>query len=377
MNPNIQLNIEEASPEQSFLRLGMCGPSGSGKTFTALSIAAGIVEAGGADEIVVIDSENGSATKYAKKKDGSEDRRRDRFRFKCIKLPSYSIETYMEAITLSSRSVRRPVLIIDSLSHAWAGKDGALEAVDKLKDRERGNSFAAWRFITPLQQRMVEMILSYPGHVIATLRVRTEYVIEKNERGKDVPRKVGLAPIQRDGLEYEFDVFGDLNDRHDFTITKTRCDLVDGAVIEKPGRDLGAQLASWCGGATVRQAPRLQVEQAARLEVHQVPRQEMRPIAHPEGSEPRSPIGVRLMAEIDAANSGRVFDTIKLDLEGAHESGDIATTEYDALLEHWRATRKARAIAAKRAKGSGEASEPMKLALESRPGASEPEALAS
>ncbi len=336
MSPNIHLNIEEASPEQSFLRLGMCGPSGSGKTFTALSIAAGIVETGGADEIVVIDSENGSATKYAKKKDGSEDGRRDRFKFKSIRLPSYSIETYMEAIALSIRSVKRPVLIIDSLSHAWAGKDGALEQVDKLKERDRGNSFLAWRYITPIQQRMVETILSYPGHVIITLRVKTEYVIEKNERGKDVPRKVGLAPIQRDGLEYEFDVFGDLDDRHDLRITKTRCDLIDGEVINKPGRALGAQLSGWCGSGAAAvaraAAPPLQAEQDAPIDLSS------------------SPIGARLMAEIDQANSGRVFETIKLDLERAHEMGDIATTEYNALLEHWRATRKARAIAAKRAK---------------------------
>jgi len=31
-----------------------------------------------------------------------------------------------------------------------------------------------------------------------------EYVLEQNDKGKHVPQKVGMAPIMRDGVEYEF-----------------------------------------------------------------------------------------------------------------------------------------------------------------------------
>ena len=96
------------------------------------------------------------------------------------------------------------MLIIDSLSHAWAGKDGALELVDKAAARERGNSFAAWRHVTPLHNAMVDAIIGARLHIIVTMRSKVEWVIEKDERGKAVPRKIGLQPVQREGLEYEF-----------------------------------------------------------------------------------------------------------------------------------------------------------------------------
>ena len=45
-----------------------------------------------------------------------------------------------------------------------------------------------------------------------TMRVKTEWLTEKDEKtGRMIPRKVGLAPVMRDGVEYEFDVCGDLD----------------------------------------------------------------------------------------------------------------------------------------------------------------------
>ena len=82
------------------------------------------------------------------------------------------------------------VLIIDSLSHAWMGKDGALELVDKAAKRNpAGNAFAAWRDVTPLHNQLVDALLAAPLHLIVTLRSKMEYVQEKDERGKTVIRK--------------------------------------------------------------------------------------------------------------------------------------------------------------------------------------------
>ncbi len=41
------------------------------------------------------------------------------------------------------------------------------------------------------------------------MRAKTEYVIQE-VNGKQVPKKIGMAPIQRDGVEYEFDVVADM-----------------------------------------------------------------------------------------------------------------------------------------------------------------------
>ena len=125
------------------------------------------------------------------------------------------------------------ILIIDSLTHAWSGKNVALELVDKATARlKSGNSFAAWREVTPLHNQMVDAIMASKLHVIATLRSKTEYVMEEDSRGRKVPRKICMEPIKRDGLEYEFDVVGDMDWENRLIVTKTRCPELAGAVIK-------------------------------------------------------------------------------------------------------------------------------------------------
>ena len=100
--------------------------------------------------------------------------------------------------------------MIDSLSHAWAGKGGILEFVDSRK-AAGGDGFGdGWRKATPKHNALVDAILSAHMHIIATMRSKTEYVVEV-VNGKNKIRKMGLQPVQRDGVEYEFDVTGDLD----------------------------------------------------------------------------------------------------------------------------------------------------------------------
>jgi hypothetical protein len=222
--------FKKATRTQSKLRLGLVGPSGAGKTYTALRIAKGLGE-----KIAVIDTERGSASKYAG----------DVATFDVLELEHYSPRSYVEAIRAADAG-GYDVLIIDSLSHAWIGKGGALEMVDAEVKRSRsGNSFNAWREVTPEHNAMVEAILQSRCHVIATMRAKTEYVNEVNERGKTVPRKIGVAPVQRDGLEYEFDVVADVDWEHHFVVTKTRCAALDKAVIKEAGEDVAAILKRW------------------------------------------------------------------------------------------------------------------------------------
>lgn len=59
----MSLEIKRARRKGTKARIGLVGPSGSGKTFTALRLARGIVGADG--RILVLDTEHGSASKYA------------------------------------------------------------------------------------------------------------------------------------------------------------------------------------------------------------------------------------------------------------------------------------------------------------------------
>jgi len=218
----------KATKKQARLRMALAGPAGSGKTFSALAIAAALGQ-----RVAVIDTEHGSASKYA-----------DRFAFDVCELETYSPDAYVKAIK-GAEAAGYDVLVIDSLSHAWNGKGGALEMVDEIGRRSRsGNSFNAWRDVTPKHNALVEAMISSRCHIVATMRAKTEYVLEE-VNGKKAPRKVGLAPVQREGMEYEFDVFGDLNPEHGLHITKTRCpDLAD-KYIDHPGADLGRVLRGW------------------------------------------------------------------------------------------------------------------------------------
>lgn len=228
------------------LRLALAGPPGSGKSYTALSLAHALAEGQG---VAVIDTEHGSASKYA-----------DLFPpFDCVNLETFHPDLYIEAIKAAEQA-GYAVLIIDSLSHAWNGKGGLLELVDAIAKRAKGgNTYAAWADVTPLQNRLIDTMLGAKLHLIATLRSKMDYSQEKDERtNRTVIRKLGMAPIQRDGTEYEFDVVGDLDTENTLTIQKSRCPALSGAIIPRPGPDLATILRSWLSGA-----PPAEVERAA------------------------------------------------------------------------------------------------------------------
>src|ERR1051326_4452391 len=176
------LAIRKAEKRQQKLRLAMFGPSGSGKTYTALRIAKGM---GGS--ILVLDTEHGSASKYA-----------DRFEFDTIDLDDKTIDTYLLGFEAAAQG-KYPIVIVDSLSHGW---EELLEEVDKIaKAKYRGNTWSAWSEGTPKQKKMINAILTYPGHVICTMRSDTAWDQEKDDRGKIKPVKVGLKPRGGKGIE--------------------------------------------------------------------------------------------------------------------------------------------------------------------------------
>lgn len=211
------------------LKCAIAGPSGSGKTLGALLIAKGL----SAGKIAVADSENGSASLYAGKS-GIE------FDSVSIK-PPYTTEKYIAAIEAAIQG-GYGVLIIDSLSHAWAGEGGLLQQKESI-DSRGGNSFTNWRSITPKHEAFMAKILNSDIHIIATMRSKQDYVMETSDKGKQMPKKVGLAPIQRDGAEYEFTTVFDVAMSHDATVSKDRTGLFDGRffkITEQTGKDLAA-----------------------------------------------------------------------------------------------------------------------------------------
>ena len=309
--------FKRATKATSKLRLGLVGPAGSGKTMTALRIAKGL---GG--RVAVVDTERGSASLYSGERGMS---------FDVMELASYEVERFVEAIK-DAVDGGYATLVIDSLSHAWAGKGGILEFVDNAGKRNQGGgNFGAWRDATPRHNSLVDAILGAPLHIICTLRSKVEYVVE-NVGGRNQVRKVGLQPVQRDGLEYEFTVVGDVTQDHDLVITKTRAAFLKDAVVREAGEDLGRQLSDWLNTGSSGPAPVVSVATSPATV-------DRRPTQEPSSEEPLRDLISRHIGEATTVRTiGKIVDRIDILLsEGKlvdddwSELTDLANARHDEI----------------------------------------------
>ena len=235
--------FKKAERTQARLRAALCSPAGGGKTYSALLIAKGL---GG--KIAMIDTEHGSGSLYADSKGMPE--------YAVLELePPYSPQRYIEAINLAEKS-GFDIIIIDSLSHAWAGEGGALDMQEKARLASKsGNSWTAWREVTPHHTRLIDAMLGSHCHIIATMRSKQEYAQVTEDGGKVVIRKLGLAPVQREGMDYEFTVVLDLSQDHVATASKDRTGLFDKQHFV-PDENTGKTLLAWLKSA--KSAPQAQ-----------------------------------------------------------------------------------------------------------------------
>ena len=228
------MQLRKAERKQAKIKLALQGSSGSGKTYSALLIAYGLV--GDWNKICVIDTENNSADLYSDLGD-----------YNVLPLTEpFTPEEYVKAIDICINAGMQ-VVIIDSTSHEWDGKGGILEAHSAMS----GNSFANWAKITPRHNAFVQKMLQSPVHIIATIRTKQDYVLmEKN--GRQIPEKVGLKGITREGLDYEFTLVFDIDIKHQASASKDRTRLF----VDRPqfmiSEETGQQIKKWCeSGITI------------------------------------------------------------------------------------------------------------------------------
>src|SRR6185369_8787071 len=174
--------------------------------------------------------------------------------------PPFTVEKYISGIR-EAEKLGYDLLIIDSLSHAWAGTGGILEFVDARTESAKGNKFAGWREATPKHNSLVDAMLQSPMHIIATMRSKTEYILVEDEKGKKVPKKVGMAPVQREGLDYEFTLVFDVDqERHIACSSKDRTELFDG-FFGKLTEEHGSSISEWLESGEEGQKPADKSEQ--------------------------------------------------------------------------------------------------------------------
>ncbi len=226
------MQLQTASRKKAKIKMALQGPSGSGKTKSALLIAFGLC--GSWEKIGVIDTENRSADLYA-----------DLGPYNVLPLsPPFSPERYIEAIGVCLKAEMQ-VIIVDSISHEWEGIGGILETHSGML----GNSFTNWSKLTPRHNAFVQTLLQADVHIIGNIRTKQEYVLsEKN--GKQIPEKLGMKGITREGMDYEFTVVLDLDITLHAKVSKDRTQLFHGKPDFIPTVDTGAIILKWCSQGT-------------------------------------------------------------------------------------------------------------------------------
>jgi hypothetical protein len=270
--PEIQdeFTPRKAVKSQVKLKLGLSGPSNAGKTEGALAVATAfgsVADPTRKPRILVIDTENRSASLYA-----------DRYDFDTIPLAApYTPERYKKAMYQAIVG-EYDWLIVDTISHEWEAEGGILRKKDKIDAANpNSNSFSNWNKVMPDHESFIEFIKQIPCHTICTMRSKQSYVLEANDKGKQKPRKLGMAPIQREGVDYEFSLVFDLeHPSHNATVSKNRTTLfTDGEPINLKDPVVAQAIRGWLeAGAPMEAQPEFKLETKPAA---QAPQQEKKP----------------------------------------------------------------------------------------------------
>jgi hypothetical protein len=254
------LRRAEEAGARSHVTIALSGAPKTGKTLTALLIARGL---SGGERFAVFDTERNGTLLYGELGFDVETDMRD-----------FSTQSYLEFIRACDG--RYPVLVVDSLSHAWFGKNGVLDVANRAGQSRNGSPFGGWSVAAPEHTAFMDALLSTRSHLIVTMRVKTEWEIVRNDKGKLEPVEVGKEEVQRDGVRYEFDLTATLSEpeRNLFKITGSRLrgfGLGAGWEGQRVGEDLGRQLRAWLenrgsgGRAALEAAVRAKLGPAAEL----------------------------------------------------------------------------------------------------------------
>jgi len=191
------MEFKEAKHSDVRIKMALAGSSGGGKTLSSLLIAKGLIS--DIKLVGVAQTEAGRAQCYMDKIGP----------FKVLEIaPPFTPGKFVEVIEAAEKAGLK-CLILDSISDEWSGIGGALD-IHSAASEVTKNSFTAWKKVTPMHEGLFNKILSSPLHIICTVKKKTDYVMETNDRGKQVPKRVGVKDVAREGTEYrwmlQFDV---------------------------------------------------------------------------------------------------------------------------------------------------------------------------
>ena len=227
----------------------LIGASNSGKTYSSLVLASSMGK-----HVGFVDTENKKSSYYA-----------DKFDFSVVYLkPPFTGDRYKGAIEAVVNQ-GCDVIVIDQITYEWGGSGGILNQVN---DSPVNNDFAKWNEPSRRHADFVDYLNFIKIPSIVCCRAKEQYEIQTDDRGKKVPVKIGLGPIQRgrnagEGIEYEFPICFLLTEDHFAKVTSDKGGIFGKTVEDEEGKlkvvadpfiitaETGRKIMSWASGKSI------------------------------------------------------------------------------------------------------------------------------
>jgi hypothetical protein len=235
------------------LLIGLAGASGAGKTYTAMRLASGMSQG---KRFAVIDTENGRASHYA-----------DQFAFDVAELHEpFTPHAYAEAINAAD-AAGYSVIVVDSMSHEYAGHGGILDMQEAEYQRMGGRDsakMASWIRPKMEHKKMMQRLLQTRAHLILCFRAEAKIdIIKEDGKTKIVPKQSlvgidGWIPLTEKTVPFELTVSLLLTPDHPgipkpIKLQEQHRTLfpLDSPITEDSGR----RIAEWAAGGAASRAP--------------------------------------------------------------------------------------------------------------------------
>jgi hypothetical protein len=245
--------FKKAVREEVGLLIGLISPSGGGKTYSAMRIASGIVGKG--NRFAVIDTESRRALHYAGMFDFDH----------CELHPPFKPETYTDAIKAADQAGYRAI-VVDSVSHEWAGEGGILDWQEEELTRMAGEDYhkreackmASWIKPKGSHKQMVQKLLQVKAHLILCFRAEEKLKMQKDAQGKMQIIPMGFQPICSKEMPYELTV--------SFLLNVDKPGIPQPIKLQEQHKPMfpasklldetcGQLISAWAKGATAQDAP--------------------------------------------------------------------------------------------------------------------------
>jgi hypothetical protein len=186
--------IRKATRELIWVKVALIAPSGGGKTYSSLRVATGMLEElkklgqSQNGKILMANTESSRGLYYA-----------NEFTYDIVNMTApHNPENYTDLIEYATQQ-KYPILIMDGTSPEWEGKGGCLEL-----HQQAGGTYQAWAKVTPRHDKFIMSLADAPIHIVATMRGKDQYEMQKEDSGKINIKKFGVGAKQRENFEYEF-----------------------------------------------------------------------------------------------------------------------------------------------------------------------------